>query len=59
MYKRQLHDLAQAFSVFYERCPVLRAEPAVRASRLGLADLTARTLHTGLFLLGIATPEEI
>ncbi|MFI1988293.1 arginine--tRNA ligase [Actinoplanes sp. NPDC020271] len=54
-----LHDLAQAFSVFYERCPVLRAEPEVRAGRLGLADLTARTLHTGLFLLGIEAPEEI
>ncbi|WP_436537022.1 arginine--tRNA ligase [Actinoplanes sp. HUAS TT8] len=54
-----LHDLAQAFSVFYERCPVLRAEPDVRASRLGLADLTARTLHTGMFLLGIEAPDEI
>jgi arginyl-tRNA synthetase len=54
-----LHDLAQAFSVFWERCPVLRAEPAVRASRLGLADLTARTLRIGLFLLGIAAPDEI
>ncbi|BCY06350.1 arginine--tRNA ligase [Actinoplanes sp. L3-i22] len=54
-----LHDLAQAFSVFYERCPVLRAEPDVRASRLGLADLTARTLRTGLFLLGIGAPDEI
>ncbi|WP_203738844.1 arginine--tRNA ligase [Actinoplanes cyaneus] len=54
-----LHDLAQAFSVFYERCPVLRAGPDVRGSRLGLAALTARTLHTGLFLLGIAAPEEI
>lgn len=54
-----LHDLAVAFSVFWERCPVLRAEPDVRASRLGLADLTARTLHTGMFLLGIEAPAEI
>lgn len=54
-----LHDLAAAFSVFWERCPVLRAEPDVRASRLGLAGLTARTLHIGMFLLGITAPEEI
>ena len=34
---QRLHDLAVAFSVFWERCPVLRAEPDVRAARLGLA----------------------
>jgi arginyl-tRNA synthetase len=54
-----LHGLAAAFSVFWERCPVLRAEGEVRASRLGLADLTARTLHTGMFLLGIEALEQI
>ncbi|MEV6348523.1 arginine--tRNA ligase [Actinoplanes sp. NPDC051851] len=54
-----LHELAAAFSVFYERCPVLRSEGDVRASRLGLADLTARTLRTGMFLLGIEAPDEI
>ncbi|SNR48520.1 arginyl-tRNA synthetase [Actinoplanes regularis] len=54
-----LHELAAAFSVFWERCPVLRADGAVRASRLGLAALTARTLQTGMSLLGIEAPEEI
>ncbi|BAL86509.1 putative arginyl-tRNA synthetase [Actinoplanes missouriensis 431] len=54
-----LHDLAATFSSFYERCPVLRAEPAVRASRLTLADLVAHTLHIGMFLLGIPVLEEI
>ena len=54
-----LHDLAAAFSAFYERCPVLRAGGEVRASRLGLADLTARTLHTGMFLLGIEALERM
>jgi arginyl-tRNA synthetase len=54
-----LHALAAAFSVFWERCPVLRAEGDVRASRLGLADLTARTLHTGMFLLGIEALDQI
>jgi arginyl-tRNA synthetase len=54
-----LHDLAVAFSVFYERCPILRSAGAVRASRLALADRTARTLGLGLDLLGIAVPGEM
>jgi arginyl-tRNA synthetase len=51
-----LHGLATAFSVFYERCPVLRAEDGVRESRLALCERTARTLREGLGLLGIAAP---
>ncbi|MFC4144638.1 arginine--tRNA ligase [Micromonospora mangrovi] len=54
-----LHRLATAFSAFYERCPVLRADEAVRDSRLVLADLTARVLRQGLHLLGIRTPERL
>ncbi|MFI6075605.1 arginine--tRNA ligase [Actinoplanes sp. NPDC051343] len=54
-----LHDLAVAFSVFYERCPVLRSDGATRASRLALADRTARTLEQGLTLLGIELPDEM
>jgi arginyl-tRNA synthetase len=48
-----LFELAGAFSGFYAEQPVLKAEPAVRASRLALAELTARTLQRGLSLLGI------
>lgn len=51
-----LYGLAGSFTTFYERCPILKAEPRVRASRLALAELTARTLETGLGLLGIAAP---
>ncbi|MGX6601870.1 arginine--tRNA ligase [Micromonosporaceae bacterium Da 78-11] len=54
-----LHELAVAFSVFYEHCPILRSTEDVRASRLALADLTARTLSLGLTLLGIALPAEM
>jgi arginyl-tRNA synthetase len=50
-----LYDVATAFSAFYEACPVLLAEPAVRDSRLVLCELTARTLAVGLGLLGIET----
>jgi arginyl-tRNA synthetase len=55
-----LYDLATAFTSFYEHCPVLKADDdAVRASRLGLCDLTARTLELGLGLLGIDVPEQM
>ncbi len=49
-----LFDLANAFSTFFEGCPVLKAEsPERRDSRLALCDLTARILKFGLGLLGI------
>jgi arginyl-tRNA synthetase len=54
-----LYDTARAFTDFYEACPVLAAEPAARANRLALCDLTARTLRQGLDLLGIAAPERM
>lgn len=54
-----LFDLAQAFTGFYEHCPVLKVDEPVRGSRLALCDLTARTLSTGLDLLGIEAPERM
>jgi arginyl-tRNA synthetase len=54
-----LYSLASAFTTFYETCPVLKAEAEVRASRLVLCDLTARTLQTGLGLLGIESPDQM
>ena len=55
-----LFDLASAFTTFYEHCPVLKApDEGLRASRLTLCDLTARTLQRGLDLLGIEAPERM
>ena len=54
-----LFDTAKAFTDFYENCPVLAAEPAVRANRLALCRLAAATLHDGLGLLGIAAPDRM
>lgn len=54
-----LYDLAGAFMSFYEACPVLKADPAVRASRLALCGLTAQTMQTGLDLLGIQVLEQM
>ena len=55
-----LFELAQAFTAFYEACPVLKeGYEATRESRLALCDLTARTLQQGLALLGIEAPERM
>ncbi|GAB3432572.1 arginine--tRNA ligase [Flindersiella endophytica] len=55
-----LYDLASAFTTFYEHCPVLRAEDEkTRVSRLVLCDVTARTLATGLSVLGISAPSRM
>jgi arginyl-tRNA synthetase len=55
-----LYDLAQAFSRFYNACPVLKASPAQRPVRLLLCDLTARTIRHGLSeLLGIEVVEQM
>ena len=55
----QLHNIAQAFGSFYEVCTVLNAEDSTKLSRLALCDLTARTLQTGLDLLGIDSPNRM
>jgi len=54
-----IYGVATAFSSFYENCEVLKAEEPARSSRLALCQLTARTLATGLDLLGIAAPEQM
>jgi arginyl-tRNA synthetase len=55
-----LFDLAQRFTAFYEKCPVVRAESAdLRRSRLVLCEVTARVLARGLDLLGIETVDQM
>ncbi|WP_216590421.1 arginine--tRNA ligase [Streptomyces brasiliscabiei] len=55
-----LFKLATLLTTFYDQCPVLKAEtPAQVENRLFLVDLTARTLHRGMGLLGIRTPEKL
>jgi arginyl-tRNA synthetase len=53
------YRLSQSFSKFYAACPILQAEPAVRASRLTLAQTALRQLEQALDLLGIAVPERM
>ena len=54
-----LYGLAASFSSFFEACPVLKSEPSERAARLSICALTARTLETGLNLLGIEAPRRM
>jgi arginyl-tRNA synthetase len=55
-----LFDLANAFSTFFEECPVLKAESTARRdSRLAICDLSAQTLKFGLELLGIEVVERM
>ncbi|MDX3766569.1 MULTISPECIES: arginine--tRNA ligase [Streptomyces] len=56
-----LYQLASHYTTFYDQCHVLSDEnPAeVVENRLFLCDLTARTLHRGMALLGIRTPERL
>jgi arginyl-tRNA synthetase len=51
-----LFAVASALSVFYENCPVLKAEEPSRSSRLALCRVTRDVLATGLDLLGIDAP---
>jgi arginyl-tRNA synthetase len=55
-----VYALSQAFSSFYDQCPILpEKDEALRASRLALAGATLRQLALGLDLLGIAAPERM
>ncbi|MCF7981531.1 MAG: arginine--tRNA ligase [Pseudomonadales bacterium] len=50
-----LYELASLTMSFYENCPILKQDisPEIRTGRLRLCQLAARTLRTGLDLLGI------
>jgi len=54
-----LYELAGVFMRFYEACPVLKAEAAIRDSRLSLVGMTADVLKNGLNLLGLQTLESM
>ncbi|MFB4312153.1 arginine--tRNA ligase [Actinomadura sp. GTD37] len=55
-----VYAVADAYTTFYENCPVLKApDEETKASRLALCAATLRTLETGLHLLGVPTPERM
>ncbi|MFI8218076.1 arginine--tRNA ligase [Streptomyces sp. NPDC085932] len=56
-----LYQLASLYTTFYDKCPVIKPQPPqdIAENRLFLCDITARTLHRGMSLLGIRTPERL
>ena len=51
------YDIAQRFSRFYDRCPILREpDDAIRSHRLGICQLTLAVMDRALNLLGIEVP---
>ena len=54
-----LFELAQAFNLFYQKCPILKAEEETKAFRLTLTKSTGETVKKGLNLLGIKAPEKM
>jgi arginyl-tRNA synthetase len=53
------YELAVAFMNFYESCPIMQEDTAVRESRLSLASLVALVLRTVFDLLGIPVTDRM
>lgn len=56
---RYIVDLAQAFNKFYHDNPILVEDEAVKKSRLSLVYSVKTVLSSGLYLLGIKSPEKM
>ncbi|GAA6185221.1 arginine--tRNA ligase [Aliiglaciecola sp. NS0011-25] len=56
-----LYDLASNFMTFYEACPIFKdgVTDEQKNSRIALSALTAKTIKSGLDLLGISTLEKM
>lgn len=56
-----LYQLASLYTTFYDQCHVLSEDNSAEVveNRLFLCDITARTLHRGMELLGIRTFERL
>jgi len=55
-----IYELAQVFSDFYHRCPVIQEpDDSLRATRMALVDGTRIVLARGLSLLGIEAPDNM
>ena len=53
------YEIAAQFNLFYRDCPVLTADPPLRAARLGLVDGTRIVLQGALECLGLPAPGEM
>jgi arginyl-tRNA synthetase len=51
------YEIAKAFASFYDKCPVIQAEPKIREARLGLVMAARQAMANALYLLGIQAPD--
>ena len=54
-----LHGVAELYHRFYQECPILKAEPAIRTARLFLSVATRQVLRNGFRILGVSAPESM
>jgi len=54
-----LFDLAQEFSSFYSKYPILKEEPKLKGARMALIIAIRNVLKDGLNLLGMEAPEKM
>jgi len=52
-------ELAEAFNAFYRECPVLEADPDLRAARLALVSGSRHAMANALSVLGVEAPESM
>lgn len=57
--EKYLFELSKAFSDFYEKEPILKAEGSVRDFRLTLSKDVGAVLESGLRISGIAAPKQM
>ncbi|MEK6222755.1 MAG: arginine--tRNA ligase, partial [Chloroflexota bacterium] len=51
------YEMARAFNEFYNACPVIKAEPTTRATRLRLVNASQFAIGSALQTLGISAPQ--
>jgi arginyl-tRNA synthetase len=54
-----LFEIAQTFNLFYQKHQILKAEEADKTFRLALTQTTGEILKQGLYILGIAAPNQM
>ena len=59
MVTRAVTDIAQAFNKYYYEHRILDGEPAEAAARVALTDAARSVIKTGLYLIGIESPERM
>ena len=59
MITRAVTDIAQAFNKYYYEHRILDGDPAQAAARLALTDAARTVIRTGLYLIGIESPERM